>query len=144
MTKTFKDLFEFLTVANAYTEDDKLKYAFDKMKNQKNGRLQNAMETWNETLADLQYDHASLDEKGNLLRDEKNNLKFTVPKQKEFDKAVRELRKKTFEFEPYYATELPKDLDEFTREALIGFVIRETVELEASNGLEKVKEKAKA
>jgi len=143
MTKTFKDLFEFLTVANTYTEDDKLKYAFDKMKNQKNGRLQNAMETWNETLADLQYDHASLDEKGNLLRDEKNQLKFTVPKQKEFDKAVKELRKKTFDFEPYYATELPKDLNEFTLDILTGFVVKEKVQLEDSNGHEKIKEKVK-
>jgi len=128
MTKTFKELFEFLATANAYVIDgkepkDKLAYAIKKVKK----RLETAMDTWNETLADLQYDNASLDEKGNILRNKENQLVFTPAKQKELDKAARELRKKTFEFEPYYATELPKDLDEFTREPLIGFVIKEGV-----------------
>lgn len=126
MTKTYKDLLEFLPIANGYTGDDKLGYAFKKMINQKNGRLQPAMEQWNELIADLKYDFASLDEKGNLIRNGEILL-FTPEKQKALDKAARELRKKTFEFEPYYATDLPKDLDEFVREVLVGFVIKEEV-----------------
>lgn len=131
MTKTYKDLFIFLAVANDYKDDDKLSYAIKKVKK----RLESVMETWNEKLADLQYDHASVDEKGNLMRDDKNNLKFTVPKQKEFDKAVKTLRNETFQFEPYFATELPKGLDEFQTESLIGFVIKEEIsELQHTNG----------
>ena len=128
MTKTFKELFEFLATANVYIGEnkepkDKLSYAIKKVRK----RLEAAMDIWNEALADFQYDNASLDEKGNILRDEKNNLKFTVEKQKKLDKEARDLRKKTFDFEPYYATDLPKDLDEFVKEALIGFVIKEGV-----------------
>lgn len=128
MTKTYKDLFEFLNIANTYVSNghaepkDKLAYAIKRVKK----RLEPVMESWNESLADLQYDHASIDEKGNLIRTKEGGLMFTVPKQKEFDKAVKELRKKTFEFEPYFATELPNDLDEFTQESLIEFVIKPT------------------
>lgn len=130
MTKTYRELFEYINISAIYlnsdgkntSKDDKLAYAIKKVQK----RLDPAKETWNELLADLQYDHASIDEKGNLIRTKDNQLMFTVQKQKDFDKAVRELRKKTFEFEPYFATELPNDLDEFTRESLIGFVIKPT------------------
>ena len=147
MTKTFKDLFAFLNIANAYQRDDKLMYAFKKMTNEKNGRLQEAMEEWNEAVADLKHNNASVDEKGNIFYvdgpiDQSGNksriLTFTPAGQIAVDKGAREMRKKTFEFEPYYATEIPKDLDEFTRETLIGFVIKEETELKLQeNGKEK-------
>jgi hypothetical protein len=71
-------------------------------------KLQNIIEEAEEKKYELQLQHASVDEKGNVIREGENAfLKFTPEKEIALNKAVKELYAKEVSFEPY---ELHADL----------------------------------
>lgn len=99
----------------------KLTYAIARMLK----RSQTILQRYQEKISDLEIEHASEDKDGNLAWDERGNLKFKKEALLEKNKKQRELFDGKTEIEPYYATELPKDLSEEEREIFVDFVIKD-------------------
>lgn len=75
---------------------------------------------------DISIDNAAVDGNGVLLIEADGRYRFTPEKLKARNKQWRELDESAaFEIEPYFATDLPPDLNEDLRDAFIGFVIKE-------------------
>lgn len=74
---------------------------------------------------DIAIDCCSVDEKGIILRDDRNEFKYTPEKMKERNKKWQDLFETGVQIEPYYATLLPRDLNAFEQEAFIGFVMKD-------------------
>ena len=112
---------------------NKFAYALTKMISRTN-----ADETrYNEEVNDLRVDHASLDEKGNLISKEINGqqgqtytkYEFTPAKLKELNKKVKELGKKEIEIEPYICTgDIPEDVNLPLQEVFVPFVMTEVID----------------
>ena len=121
MKLTIKQINEFSIVGSAYMKDhnNKLSYAIRKV----NKNITSVVESINENIEDLRIEHCSVDEKGNVLKDEKGNYKFSKDGLRALAKAVKELNNKIFEIEPFFATEIPDDLTEEQKEIFTGLVI---------------------
>lgn len=134
MTKTNLQLINFINYARSYGKVDndgkpianppktKWTYALERM----DKRLTDQLETYHTALADLQIEHAATEKEGGpILVDERGNFRYT----KDGLRARREAQKKLLAveitFEPYYATEVPKDLSQAEKEVAAGFVLRE-------------------
>lgn len=119
----YEQILAFLNAGSFYgkSHNDKLSYAIKKV----TGRLKDIVADYNELVDDVKIDCASVDEKGNMIVNGDSYV-FTPAKRKEFNKAVRVIGQKevTETFEPYYATEVPEDLDEDFIELFKGFVIK--------------------
>lgn len=126
MTKTFEQILEF----KHYSEwrksqglNTKLDYACTKVLKKLNSVCLNK---WKGLLSDIEVDHASVDEKGNLVT-VNNTYQYTPEKTKKMREAkmalLNEWEQKEFEFENYICTEVPEGLNEEEKEALTGFVI---------------------
>lgn len=96
MKKTYRDLFMFVgaTAQNIYNEETKgqkkLKLIREKM--------QTYLDAYQEELDGLRLDAASVDEKGNLILDEKGEYKFTKEALKKLTQDSKDLSKKEFDF----------------------------------------------
>lgn len=121
---------EFSAMATAYLKrtenrDTKLKYAI----NRTASRIQKHQERVNDALTDIEIDYCVTEKRGEqdvIVRDAQGNLQYTKDKIKERNKATRDyLSKEDIEIDPYFATSLPSDLNEFEIEAFSGFVIKE-------------------
>lgn len=127
MKTSWKRCIEFSNMAQAYLArtkgETKLKYAI----NRTLARVQKQQETVSERLADIEIDYCLTEKRGDnevIVRDAQGNLQYTKDKIKERNKATRDyLSKDEIEVEPYLATTLPTDLNEFEIEAFSGFVI---------------------
>lgn len=127
MKTSWKRCIEFSNMAQAYLArtkgETKLKYAI----NRTAARIQKHQERVNDALADIEVDYCLTEKRGDndvIVRDAQGNLQYTRDKIKERNKATRDyLSKDEIEVEPYFATTLPTDLNEFEIEAFSGFVI---------------------
>jgi hypothetical protein len=87
---------------------NKLHYALERML----ARTKKVAEDFYDEEQDILIECASTDERGNLIYASDNRtLAMTKEKRKEFDKKLRELSRREIEVEPYYATEIPDELD---------------------------------
>lgn len=127
--KTVKEVIEFFNAASTWANqqdgvESKLKYAVEKMKR----RLAPIIDDYRDGFEDMRIDFCSEDEKGNVLRDERNNLVFNKEGLRNLNKRNRELLASEAKFDPYFATQLPEHLDSGLREIFQGFVIKEEEE----------------
>lgn len=110
MKKTFRDLFMFVgaTAQNVYNEETKgqkkLKLIRDK--------VQSYLDDYQEQADGLRLDAASVDDKGNLILDEKGEYKFTKEALKKLTLDIKELSKKEFNYTPITIIN-PSELDQY-------------------------------
>lgn len=99
----------------------KFTYALEKFL-QKNKHIRTK---YNESVEDLRIEHASVDDKGNLLIDKNGSYSYTKDAYRVLTKNVRELNLKTITCEPYLVDEanIPKDLHPSYLKVLEGFVV---------------------
>lgn len=129
METSWKRCVEFSNMAAAYlkrteNKDTKLKYAISRTL----ARIQKHQDVVNESLTDIEIDYCLTEKRGEsdvIVRDAHGNLQYTKEEIKKRNKATREyLNKEDVEIDPYFATALPADLNEFEIEAFAGFVIK--------------------
>jgi hypothetical protein len=96
--KSYKDLYMVVayTAANIMNESTKgqKKLALIRKK------FQPYLDEYNEKRDELRLDHASVDDKGNVILDEKGEYKFTKEGLKTLSQAVKELSDKEFDYTP--------------------------------------------
>lgn len=124
INKTNKEIITFINFAHAYLNanegESKFKYAVGRMLK----RCMTAHEKTQEQIEDINIDNCSEDDRGNIMRDERNQYVFTKPAMKARIGAQRELMRKSVQLEAYISTEpsvSPLSPDEF--EICEGFVI---------------------
>jgi hypothetical protein len=132
---TYEQILKFVNKAKEYKssldgKSNKLTYAIDKMAkfNQygqmESGRLKDGLTEYDEICGDERIDHASVDDKGNLILSDKGQYSYKPEKLKALNKKIKEIGlREAKTFEPYFATEVP-ELDEDFTEAFKGFVIK--------------------
>jgi len=76
------------------------------------GKLKPYYEEWVEKRDDIRLDYASVDDKGNILINDKGDYQFTKDKLKELNLKLRELMKKEFEFKKINVVN-PKGLEDY-------------------------------
>lgn len=127
-TITYERLFDYIGAASAWLKETKdsqansrtkLGYAIQRM----SARAQKLSEKYQRKLEDLRIEHCSIDDKGLILRDERNQYRFTKDGLTKLNRAQEELYGSDVEIEPYYATAIPKDLSAIYVEAFFGIVI---------------------
>jgi len=121
MKFTFDKIKEFAEIGKLYSDfnDNKLSYAIKKVLK----RIDKVQVQINEAMEDLRIDNCNVDEKGNVLRDEKGSYQYTKEGLKALGKGMRELKDAEYELEIYIATETPEGLTEEQKEAFKGIVI---------------------
>lgn len=127
MTTTLQRLFTFRVYAFKYltvhSEKTKFAYALNRM----TSRTETIAKEYNEWREDKLVELASVDEKGNLIKNDKGEYSFTPANTTAFAKAHREKVMEKVEVKEYMATEIP-DLEFNEEEAFAGFVIPEIEE----------------
>lgn len=125
MTKTNLQLVNFINFARMFIkqheEKTKFRYALERI----DKRLEPHTGAYMASLYDLDLEHAATDEKSVLITGEKEQFRYTKDGLRARSKARQELLAKTFEFEPYFATELPDNLSEVEKQVCAGFVLKE-------------------
>lgn len=130
MKTSWNRCIEFSNMAQAYLkrtegQESKLSYAINRVLS----RLQKEQAVVSEALSDIEIDYCLTEKRGDnevITRDAQGNLEYTKQGIKDRNKARRAyLNTEDVEIEPYFATSLPKGLNEFELEAFTGFVIRE-------------------
>lgn len=124
VTKKQAELFYLnaLQWLNNHPEENKLTYALKKVSK----KIKSQVEDFQEEVAELRLDYASLDKDGNLKSNpDTKGYEFKPDKLKEFNKKLKELGAKEIEVETYIATKIPDDLPYEFREIFTPFVIKE-------------------
>jgi hypothetical protein len=120
MKKTIQEIAIFNNVSSArQSEQTKLGYAIKKVGKQ----LDKIIVGYQEKLEDLRISLCSVDEKENVIKNEKDQYVYTRENLALFTSGARDLSKEEYEIEPFICTELPKDLTEQEIEVFTGFVI---------------------
>jgi hypothetical protein len=109
--KTYKDLYMVVayTAANIMNESTKgqKKLALIRKK------FQPYLDEYNEKRDELRLDNASVDDKGNLILDEKGEYKFSKEGLKKLSQEVKELSDKEFDYTPILIIN-PEELELYT------------------------------
>ena len=120
MKTTLNDVMVFRANAERYIqgkERSKFTYAIEKMLS----RTSKIAREVSDIIEDLRVDHASVDDKGNLLV-VNGEYVFTPAKKKEMEKKYRESLAKEVEVEPYDASDKPTDMRADWEDVLMPFV----------------------
>jgi hypothetical protein len=128
MTLTYKEAISFINVAREFLsikgqKASALTYALNKSIK----LLDKHKEEFDERLAELRDKYQKKDKDGVFeYHDEKNSIpKFTGENHAAFRKEFNRLKNEVFEFEPYYATTIPGDLDMVWYEYFVPVVIKD-------------------
>lgn len=117
MKVTFDDINEVIS-EGAKIETENFQYALKRIKNQHKKYFKKYLDN----LEDLRIDLCSVDEKGNVLKDDKGSYVFSKENLKTLTIKARQLQE--FEIEPYFATDFP-ELTEDQKELFAGILIAE-------------------
>jgi hypothetical protein len=92
----YKQLIETmqLLAANVGSQETKVQKKLVKI----HGKLKNYYEEYSEALSDLKLDHASVDDKGNVVMNEKGEYSFTKDAMKKLNADIKVLLDKEFDF----------------------------------------------
>jgi hypothetical protein len=109
--KTYKDLYMVVayTAANIMNESTKGQKKLGLIRK----KFQPFLDEYNEKRDELRLDHASCDDKGNLILDEKGEYKFTKEGLKKLSQAVKELSDQEFDYTPILIIN-PEELEVYT------------------------------
>lgn len=118
MKTTISKINEVLGVANKYS-NEKFNYAKEKLAKQ----AQKKIAEFNESIEDKRIELCSVDEKGNILSDEKGNYHFTKENLISLNKFVRDLNNQEFEIEPYFCKIIPEGINDIDMEILEGYIL---------------------
>ena len=126
MTKTYEEIIDFTTVATGFVKEKiKFAYACQKVINRVAVASKKATKKYQEKLADIDIEFASVDEKDNLIL-VGGKYQYTKESARKRLDAIRAEDAKLYEtkidFEPHYCNELP-ELNEYQISCLTGFVI---------------------
>lgn len=130
--KTNRQIIEFINFAQSYLAqnaeaESKFKYAISRMLKRcltLHGKAQDQVE-------DINIQCCSVDDRGNILRDERNQYMFTKEQMVARTKAQRELMNKTVQIEAYISTDTPPSpLSPDDIEICEGFVLSTAAPLE--------------
>jgi TPP-dependent indolepyruvate ferredoxin oxidoreductase alpha subunit len=93
---TYKELIEAmqLLAANVGSQETKVQKKLVKI----HSKLKAYYEEYSEALGDLKLDHASVDEKGNVIMNEKGEYSFTKDAMKKLNADIKVLLDKEFDF----------------------------------------------
>ena len=93
---TYKQLIETmqLLAANVGSQETKVQKKLVKI----HGKLKSYYEEYSEALGDLKLDHASTDDKGNVVMNEKGEYSFTKDAMKKLNADIKLLLDKEFDF----------------------------------------------
>jgi len=121
MTKKTWD--DFVSYSNKYLSqtDTKVCYAVEKVL-----RLnKNISSDFQESVADIQIEFCSVDDKGNIIFDEHGRRKFTRENEKNLNKAVKELYNEEIKIKPFYCTDKQwvDSLNEDEKEIFKGIIL---------------------
>lgn len=120
---TYTRLITFINIASAWLQanpkESKLKYALERVM-KRAGKLYREFQ---EKIEDINVELCAVDRDGVVLRDEKGEYRFTKEGLKSRLHRIRGLEAGEVKIEPYFATEIPKDLPTPVKDALAGFVI---------------------
>ena len=83
-----------LLAANVGSQETKVQKKLVKI----HGKLKNYYEEYSEALSDLKLDHASVDDKGNVVMNEKGEYSFTKDAMKKLNADIKVLLDKEFDF----------------------------------------------
>jgi hypothetical protein len=125
-TTTYEKVFNFGLAAQLWLSakpenaNTKLGYAITRM----NPRVQKIQQRYQNSIDDIHIDACATDEKGLILKDERGEYRFTREAMRTVKRRRQELFESEITIEPYFATDIPKDLSEQAREAFIGFIIQ--------------------
>jgi hypothetical protein len=113
---TYKNLLELVNNLNNEVVNQQVKGQHTKV-SQKLGKIAKKLEKYvieyNEQVEEIRIDNASTDDKGVILKEEKNGYKFSKDGLKKVMKQVKELTEKEFKYEPINVVN-PAGLEEFT------------------------------
>jgi hypothetical protein len=135
--KTYSEILTFSTAARAYMErtkgrKTKLGYAIERVSKSYAAQADKLETAFRDKLEDLDIEHCSTDEAGNILLDGAGRYVFTKDAQRARlqgqKDARRALLESVVEVEPHFATDLPEDLTDAERAAMVGFTIREEID----------------
>lgn len=126
MKLTFERISEYSKEAREYNKnnDNKLSYANKKVLKQ----LDKIQEEVDELIEEARINHCSVDDKGNVLRNDKGGYEFTKDGIRNLTKDLKKIKLMEFEIKPYIAQVIPDDLTEEQIDAFVGIVITELVE----------------
>lgn len=79
-------------------DNEKLKYCLKKLSD----KIKSINLLRQEEIEDIKIDLCSIDEKGNIIREENGNFKYTKDNLKFLNKQIKEISSRDYEFEPYY------------------------------------------
>lgn len=121
--KTLEEVLNFGTIANNYIsrtqgKDEKFIYAIKKVAK----KIKKHYEDYNDAIFNIDMDTCSVDEKGNILKDEQGNFVFTRENLIKKRNSIKELIAQKVEFDNYIATSIPEDLTEVEIETFKDFV----------------------
>lgn len=110
MKKTYRDLFVFVgsVVQNIYNEETKGQKKLKLIRE----KVQSYLDAYQEELDALRLDAASVDDKNNLILDEKGEYKFTKEALKKLSQDSKDLSKKEFDYTPINVFN-PAELDQY-------------------------------
>jgi len=111
MKKTYKDLYMVVayTAANMMNESTKGQKKLGIIRK----KLQIYLDEYNEKRDDLRLNNASVDDKGNLILDEKGEYKFSKEALKKLSQEVKELSDKEFDYVPIEISK-PDEMEVYT------------------------------
>ena len=109
--------------------DSKFKFAYDKFVKRAQESSKIANEKFSESLEDLRIDLCSVDEKGNVIRNEKGELAFTPENTKLLNKRARLIQIKELEFEFNGLLSIPNGLTQEQKDCFSGILIPEIEEV---------------
>lgn len=127
ITRTYQEIGEFSDAGRRYLQsnpqENKLRYAINRTLKSV-GRV---MQDYRDKVDEINIKHclAADDGKGEILRDERGQYKFTKEGMLKRNAEVAKLTHTDVKLEVHFVTELPKELSISDRDAFLGFVIRD-------------------
>lgn len=128
VTITNEEMLNFRRAAqnyiNRHPDRTRLHYALEKTLK----KTTTAFEDYADAESDIRIDTAMIDEKTKAFVMTEDKMSYVVDptKAKDLQKRMRDLGRKKVEFESYFATEIPKDLEAAWYQVFEGIVIEET------------------
>lgn len=122
MTKTYRQLIEFINAASNYLRTHPQKSKFEYALSKVTKKALSAYDKYNEALEDARIENCATDAAGVILRDDRNNYKFDKKGLTAFNKVQRALAETPVTIEPHIVDEAPA-LADSDKEIFEGLVI---------------------
>lgn len=128
MEKTYDELVEFIECKNKVKKGNtKFDYAANRIIDRIASATKKINKEFDKKQRDLFVDYASVDDRGNLIVNDKGLYSYTREKQKELDTTIEKLMEergaKIVDVEPYIVTDYPDTLTERQEKAFDGLLI---------------------